>query len=317
MIQFVTLNYIREMNNFKKIVYHPAKGDHFMKTAIMTDTNSGISKSEGEKLGIFVIPMPVIIEDIIYYEGVNLSQEYFYQCLTEGKNISTSQPSPGDVMNMWNQILDSGYDELIYIPMSSGLSNSCETAISLADEYNGKVQVANNHRISVTMRESIMEAKSYADNGMNAFQIKEKLEENAYNCSIYIAVDTLEFLKKGGRVTAAGAALGTVLNIKPILTIQGEKLDAFAKVRGMKKCHMKIIDAIQNDLNTRFKDIPTERIRLGAAGAGLAPEEIEIWKQELSEAFPQLELCYDHLSLCVGAHTGPGAIGTAISILAE
>lgn len=288
-----------------------------MKTAIMTDTNSGISKTEGEQLGIFVIPMPVIIEDRTYYEGIDLTQEFFYDCLMGGKNISTSQPSPGDVMNMWKQILSSGYDEVVYIPMSSGLSNSCETATFLAKDFDDKVQVADNHRISVPMRESIMEAKKYAEAGDDAAQIKKKLEENSFNSSIYIAVDTLEFLKKGGRITAAGAALGTVLNIKPILTIQGEKLDAFAKIRGMKKCRTKMIEAIRNDLNTRFQNIPLSRLRLGAAGAGLTAEEIDTWKQELAEAFPGLELCYNHLSLCIGAHTGPGALGTAITVIAE
>lgn len=288
-----------------------------MKTAIMTDTNSGISKAEGEQLGIFVIPMPVIIEDHTYYEGMDLTQEFFYDCLTGGKNISTSQPSPGDVLNMWNQILSSGYDELVYIPMSSGLSNSCETAVFLAKDFGGKVQVADNHRISVPMRESVMEAKKYAQAGDSAAQIKKKLEENGHNSSIYIAVDTLEFLKKGGRVTAAGAALGTVLNIKPILTIQGEKLDAFAKIRTMKKCRAKMIEAIRNDLNTRFQNIPLNRLKLGAAGAGLSEEEIHTWTGELSEAFPELELCYNHLSLCIGAHTGPGALGTAITVIAE
>lgn len=288
-----------------------------MKTAIMTDTNSGISKTEGESMGIYVIPMPIIIEGQIYYEGIDLTQEYFYECLTGGKNISTSQPSPGDVMNMWDNILSAGYDEIIYIPMSSALSNSCETAISLAREYHGKVEVADNHRISVPLRESIMEAKEFAAAGANAKEIKAKLEENAYNCSIYIAVDTLEFLKKGGRVTAAGAALGTVLNIKPILTIQGEKLDAFAKVRGMKKCRIKMIDALRNDLNTRFKDIPTDRIKLEAAGSGLSPEEVENWKQELTNAFPEMDFCYNPLSLSIGTHTGPGALATGISIVAK
>lgn len=288
-----------------------------MRTAIMTDTNSGISKAEGDALGIFVIPMPVIIDEQIYFEGINLNQEFFYDCLTGGRNISTSQPSPGDVMDMWDHILCSGYDQLVYIPMSSGLSNSCQTAISLAKNYKGKVEVADNHRISVTMRVSVMEAKDFADKGASAKEIKEKLEANAYNSGIYIAVDTLEFLKKGGRITAAGAALGTILNIKPVLTIQGEKLDAFAKVRGMKKCRTKMIEALQNDLNTQFHDIPAEYIKLGAAGAGLTREEAESWKNDLTEAFPGMEICYNHLSLSIGCHTGPGALGTGFSIIAK
>ena len=195
-----------------------------MKTAVMTDTNSGIMKAEADSMGIFLIPMPVIIDDETHYEGIDLTEDSFYGSLTGGQNVSTSQPSPGDLMDFWDDILEQGYDEIIHIPMSSGLSASCSTAISLSDDYDGKVQVADNHRISVTQRESVMHAKKLAEAGKSAKEIKEVLEAEAYNSSIYIAVDTLEFLKKGGRVTAAGAALGSVLNIKPILTIQGGKL---------------------------------------------------------------------------------------------
>ena len=195
-----------------------------MKTAVMTDTNSGIMKAEADSMGIFLIPMPVIIDDETHYEGIDLTEDSFYGSLIGGQNVSTSQPSPGDLMDLWDDILEQGYDEIIHIPMSSGLSASCSTAISLSDDYDGKVQVADNHRISVTQRESVMHAKKLAEAGKSAKEIKEVLEAEAYNSSIYIAVDTLEFLKKGGRVTAAGAALGSVLNIKPILTIQGGKL---------------------------------------------------------------------------------------------
>ena len=195
--------------------------------------------------------MPVIIDGETHYEGLDLTHDSFFAALTGNQNVSTSQPSPGDVMDMWDEILNSGYDEIIYIPMSSGLSASCEAAMGLALDYDGKVQVANNHRISVTMRISVMEAKHYADLGASAAKIKELLETNAFNSSIYIAVDTLEFLKRGGRVTAAGAALGSVLNIKPVLTIQGERLDAFAKVRGMKKAKLRMIEALKNDFETR------------------------------------------------------------------
>ena len=202
-----------------------------MKTAVMTDTNSGIMKAEADSMGIFLIPMPVIINDETHYEGIDLTETSFYESLTGGKNVSTSQPSPGDLMDLWDDIFEQGYDEIIHIPMSSGLSASCSSAISLSADYEGKVQVADNHRISVTQRESVMHAKKLAEAGKSAKEIKEILEAEAYNSSIYIAVDTLEFLKKGGRVTAAGAALGSVLNIKPILTIQGGKLDAFANPR--------------------------------------------------------------------------------------
>ena len=217
-----------------------------MKTAVMTDTNSGIMKAEADSMGIFLIPMPVIIDDETHYEGIDLTEDSFYGSLTGRQNVSTSQPSPGDLMDLWDDILEQGYDEIIHIPMSSGLSASCSTAISLSDDYDGKVQVADNHRISVTQRESVMHAKKLAEAGKSAKEIKEVLEAEAYNSSIYIAVDTLEFLKKGGRVTAAGAALGSVLNIKPILTIQGGKLDAFAKTRGMKKCKQKMVEALKN-----------------------------------------------------------------------
>lgn len=288
-----------------------------MKTAVMTDSNSGISQQEADALGLFMMPMPVIIDGKTHYEGIDLTHDSFFSALTGGRDVTTSQPSPGDLMDRWDKILSSGYDELIYIPMSSGLSNSCSTAISLSAEYNGKVQVADNHRISVTMRASIEEAISYASNGISAAEIKRSLEENAYNSSIYIAVDTLEFLKKGGRVTPAGAALGAVLNIKPILTIQGERLDAFAKVRGMKKAKQKIVEALQNDFNTRFKDIPTERLRLGAAGSGLTPAEREDWRATLANAFPQFDVYYDPLSFSICCHVGPQSYGVGISVIAE
>ena len=244
-----------------------------MKTAVMTDSNSGISRREAEKLGIFSLPMPVIINGETCYEGVDLTQEMFYESLKGGKDVSTSQPSPGEVMGMWDEILAGGYDEIVHIPMSSGLSNSCEAAISLAAEYDGKVQVVDNHRISVTLRESVLEARELAESGLSAREIKKELEERAYDSIIYIAVDTLEFLKKGGRVTPAAAALGAVLNIKPVLTIQGERLDAFAKVRGMKKGKHRMLEALKNDLATRFQGVDMSRVVIGGAGAGLSAEE--------------------------------------------
>lgn len=285
-----------------------------MKTAIMTDSNSGISKSEARKLGVYSLPMPVIIDGETHYEGVDLTQEMFYGSLTGGRDVSTSQPSPGELMAMWDELLEDGYDEIVHIPMSGGLSNSCESAIGLAADYDGKVQVVNNHRISVTLRESVMEAKELADRGIKAAEIKRELEERAYEASIYIAVDTLEFLKKGGRVTPAAAALGAALNIKPVLTIQGDRLDAFAKVRGMKKGKHKMIEALKNDLETRFKDVDMGRVVIGGAGAGLSREEEKEWIDTLREEFPRATVYYNPLSFSVGAHTGPGAVGTAISI---
>lgn len=217
-------------------------------------------------------------------------------------------------MGMWDEILAKGYDEIVHIPMSSGLSNSCESAISLASDYDGKVEVVDNHRISVTLKESVLEAKGLSDRGMSAKEIKKELEARAYEASIYIAVDTLEFLKKGGRVTPAAAALGAVLNIKPVLTIQGERLDAFAKVRGMKKCKHKMLEALKNDLATRFKDVDMSQIVIGGAGAGLNADEEKEWTDTLKETFPKAIVYYNPLSFSIGSHTGPGAVGTAISI---
>ena len=251
----------------------------------MTDSNSGITPEEGKKIGIYSLPMPVIIEGDVFYEGKNITQEEYYGAMTSGKNVTTSQPSPGDVMDMWDGILKEGYEQVVYIPMSSALSASCHAAIQLSEEYDGKVQVVDDHRISVTMRESVLEAKWMANQGMTAEEIKKKLEENAYNSSIYIAVDTLEYLKKGGRVTAAGAAIGAVLNIKPVLTIQGEKLDAFTKVRGMKKAELKMLEAIEEDLNTRFADVDRKQLRLGAAGTFQKQEDADQWYKMVKDTF--------------------------------
>ena len=285
-----------------------------MKTAIMTDSNSGITKSEAKELGIFSLPMPVIIDGEICYEGIDLTQERFYSSLTGGKDVTTSQPSPGEVIGMWDAIFEEGYDEIVHIPMSSGLSNSYESAAGLAADYDGKVQVADNHRISVTLRESVLEAKELADQGLSAKEIREELEIRAYESCIYITVDTLEFLKKGGRITPAAAALGAVLNIKPVLTIQGERLDAFAKVRGMKKGKHKMLEAVRHDLDTRFQNTEMSRIVIGAAGSGLDENEEREWTDMLKEAFPEATVYYNPLSFSIGSHTGPGALGTAISI---
>ncbi len=285
-----------------------------MKTAVMTDSNSGITQNEARELGIFSLPMPVIIDGETCYEGIDLTQEMFYASLTGGKEVTTSQPSPGEVIGMWDKILKEGYDEIVHIPMSSGLSNSYESAAGLAADYNGRIQVADNHRISVTLRESVLEAKELADRGLSAGEIKEELERRAYESSIYITVDTLEFLKKGGRITPTAAALGAVLNIKPVLTIQGERLDAFAKVRGMKKGKHKMLEAVRHDLDTRFQDTEMSRIVIGAAGSGLDENEEREWTDMLKEAFPEATVYYNPLSFSIGSHTGPGALGTAISI---
>lgn len=285
-----------------------------MRTAIVTDTNSGITKEIAKDWGIYVIHMPIIINDETFYEGDTISEEDFFAALSSDKQISTSQPSPGDVMDLWDQLLDNGYDEVVYIPMSSGLSNSCAAATGYAQDYEGKVQVVDNHRISVTMYESVLQARDMANEGASAKEIKEFLEEDAYNSSIYLAVNTLEYLKKGGRVTPAAALLGAVLSIKPILTIQGEKLDSYAKSRGsMKKAQEKMIKAIQSDIEKRFSDKDPSKIHIGAAGAGLTKEEQEEWVALLKKRFPDYSIFYSPLSASVSVHTGPGAVGIGIS----
>ena len=284
-----------------------------MKTAIMTDTNSGITKSTAEKLGIYVIHMPVIIDETTFYENDTITEEEFFRALSSGKHITTSQPSPGDVMDLWDQILADGYDELVYIPMSSGLSNSCASATGYSRDYDGKVEVIDNHRISVTMYESVLHAREMSLNGASAKEIKKALESDAYHSSIYITVNTLEYLKKGGRITPAAALVGTVLSIKPILTIQGEKLDSYSKVRGsMKKAEEKMILAIQSDLQNRFADQDLSKLHIGAAGAGLTTAQQEEWLALLHDHFPEADVFYNPLSASISVHTGPGAVGIGI-----
>ncbi len=282
-----------------------------MKTAIMTDTNCGIMEQEAQEYGICSIPMPVIIDDETYYEGTDIDSDAFFAALYSNHAVSTSQPSPADLMGRWNQLLRSGYDEIVYIPMSSGLSHSCETAATLALDFDGKVFVADNHRISIMQWVSALQAKKLADAGQTGAQIREYLEQTAYDNSIYIAVDTLEFLKRGGRVTPMAAAVGTLLSIKPVLTIQGDKLDAFTKVRGLKKSLPVMADALKRDIETRFGG-DENQVVVAMAGAGLTDTEIETYKTMLQSAFPQQDIKYYPLPLSICVHTGRGAIGTGI-----
>jgi len=221
------------------------------KIAIVTDSNSGITQLEAEKIGIFVIPMPFYIDGEFYLEGVNLTPEAFYEKLTQEAEISTSCPSPGDVIDLWEKLLET-YEQVIYIPMSSSLSSSCQTAIMMAQDYEGKVFVVDNQRISVSLKQSVLEAAKMAKEGMDASAICETLEKEKLEASIYITLESLKYLKKGGRITPAAAAVGTVLNIKPVLQIQGEKLDAYAKARGKKQAHKMMVKALQDDLENRF-----------------------------------------------------------------
>ena len=280
--------------------------------AIVTDSNSGLTQEQGAALGISVLPMPFYINGELFYEGITLSQEEFYQRLSEDADISTSQPSPADVTALWDKLLEE-YKEVVHIPMSSGLSSSCGTAIMLAEDYNGKVQVVNNQRISVTQRQSVLDAKELAEKGKSALEIKEILEACKMESSIYITLETLKYLKKGGRITPAAAALGTLLNLKPVLQIQGEKLDAFAKARGKNQAKKVMIEAMKRDLEVRFADVEKPKgMHLAAAYAG-NKEEAEQWQAELSEAFPGYDIHMDPLSLSVSCHIGPGALAVTCS----
>lgn len=282
-----------------------------MRTAIVTDSNSGIFEAEGRDLGVFVIPMPVIIEGKEYLEGVNLFHEEFYQYLMDNRELSTSQPTPGSVLAAWDRALSEGFDELVYIPMSSGLSSSCQTALILAEDYDGKVQVVDNHRISITQRNSVLDALYLAQNGLSATEIKARLEQAAYDSLVYVGVETLDFLKRGGRVTAAGAAIGTVLNIKPLLIIKGEKLDAYAKVRGTKHCQKREIEAMVDYANQLRQEGCA--FRVGVAGSFLRKEEDQEWFEMVKESFPGEEVFYNRLTFSVSCHVGPGAFGMGIS----
>lgn len=275
--------------------------------AIMTDTNSGITSAQAAKLGVFLLPMPVLIDGQVYYEAQTITQKEFYDRMKAGADISTTQPSPEDLTNIWTNLLKE-YDEVVHIPMSSGLSGSMETASAFARDFGGRVHVVDNHRISVTMRQSVLEAKKMADEGGTGNEIKEYLEKDGLESSIYLAVNTLEYLKKGGRVTAAGAAIGTVLNIKPVLQIQGGKLDAYKKARGMKAAIKAIIDALTNDETVRFKG---QKLLIRAAYSG--DESVgEMWQAELQNAFPQYEIGKDALPLSIACHTGADALGVGI-----
>lgn len=283
-----------------------------MRIAVITDSNSGMSSEEAERLGVFVVPMPVVVDGETFYEGKNLTQEDFFKSLAEGKDITTSQPSPGDILNLWDSVFKKGYDEIVYIPMSSGLSNSYASAAMLAADYEGRVQVVDNHRISIPQRSSVEDALSLAEKGKSGAEIKKILEVAAYDASIYIAVDTLEYLKKGGRITPATAAIGSVLHIKPILSIQGDKLDACTKARGMKRCRVKLIEALKYDLIHRFSDGDMSKVRIGTAGTVLNPEQAEEWRREVSAAFPGYEVVYEDLGLSIATHTGPEAVAAGV-----
>ena len=281
--------------------------------AIVTDSNSGISQAEGKELGIYVIPMPFLVDGKLYFEDVDMNKEQFYHFLENDADLSTSQPSPGDVMDLWDKLLKE-YDEIVHIPMSSGLSASCSTAMGLARDYDGKVQVVDNQRISVTMQQSVMDAKHLVAAGKSAAQIKEILEKEALESSIYLMVDTLKYMKKGVLITPAAEILVSAFKLKPILQIQGDKLDAYKKVRGVKAAKKNMLEAMKKDVEGRFSDYVTKgQLKLHVAYT-TDEETARQWKEEVQSVFPNIAISrMDPLSFSVTCHTGPGVLAIAAS----
>ncbi len=280
------------------------------KIAIVTDSNSGITQAQALELGISVIPMPFMIDGETYYEEITLSRKEFYERLAANADISTSQPSPESVLALWDTLLKE-HDEIVHIPMSSGLSGSCQTALMLAQDYDGKVHVVNNQRISVTQRQSALDALALAKEGKSGSEIKELLEADKFNSSIYIMIDTLYYLKRGGRITPAAAALGTLLKLKPVLQIQGEKLDAFAKARTVNQAKSIMMTAIKNDIEKRFGGISEDNPIYLQIAHTENEEAANVLKGELAAQFPGYPIYIDHLSLSVSCHIGPGALAIA------
>ena len=282
-----------------------------MKIAAATDSNSGITQDQAKQLGVHVLPMPFIIDGQMYYEGVDLTHEEFFRRMEEGADITTSQPSPGEVTDFWDKLLEE-YDAVVYIPMSSGLSGSCQTAMLLAEDYEGKVYVVNNQRISVTQMQSVLDARDLIKKGYAAAQIRNILEETKFDSSIYVTVTTLKYLKKGGRITPAAAMLGTLLQIKPVLTIQGEKLDAFSKARTLKQGKTIMMTALKKDLETRFHDPEARHTWLEIAYT-CSDEMAQEFKETVAEIYPDANICIATLSLSIACHIGPGCLAVACS----
>ncbi|MGN1060153.1 MAG: DegV family protein [Candidatus Coproplasma sp.] len=286
-----------------------------MKTAIVTDSNSGITQNEAKELGVFVVPMPFLIDGEQYFEDISLTQQEFYEKLKSDAQVSTSQPSAYDVGELWTKVLKD-YDKIVHIPMSSGLSQTCATLANLAEtEFAGKVYVIDNQRISVSQRQSVMDAVAMVKDGKSAEEIRDYLMDTKMQSSIYIMVDTLKYLKKGGRLTPAVAAIGTLLKIKPVLTIQGFKLDQFAKVRKLADAKKTMINALIKDFDERFADLR----KAGKMTISVAHtenfEEAKIFAEELKAVFPDVELTFiDPLSLSVSCHIGPGALACTATI---
>ena len=284
-----------------------------MKTAVVTDSNSGIFGEEAREMGIHVVPMPVIIDEHTFYENEDITHAEFFEAQLADRKVTSSQPSPGAVMDLWELVLDTA-DELIYIPMSSGLSGSYQSAAMLADDFDGRVEVADDHRVSVSQRQSVMRACRLAAEGMSASQIKEKLEEEAYKSCIYLTVESLEYFKRSGRITPAAAMLGGLLNIKPVLVTRGEKFDTFQKIRGLEKARAAVLEAVKAEREKNFAEYSDEQLMIGCAGSFLDPADAEAWQKAVQEVFPGIGIFYNDLSLSVCCHTGPNAAGVGIML---
>jgi len=285
------------------------------KVAIVTDSNSGITQQQAKEMGIYVLPMPFVINGEEYFEDINLTQEQFYELLEADADVSTSQPAVGDVIDLWEKILnEDGYEAVVHIPMSSGLSGSYNTAKMLSEDYDGKVEVVDNQRISVTQRESVLEAMAMAETGKTALEIREFLEDTKMDSIIYIMVNTLKYLKKGGRITPAGAALGTILGIKPVLKIFGEKLDAFAKARSLKQSKRIMLEAVADFMEKNYKeqyDNKQYKLFIAYTRDNVPAEE---FLKEVEETYPDIPVYVDNLSLSVSCHIGPGALALALTV---
>ncbi|MGI6635569.1 MAG: DegV family protein [Christensenellales bacterium] len=286
-----------------------------MKIAIMTDTNSGISVQEGADHGIHVLSMPVIVDGIDYTEGVDITHEQLYAAMESGKAAYTSQPAPGNVTDMWDAILSQGAEEIVYIPMSSGLSSTFATASTLAQEYEGRVFVVDNRRISIIQRSSVLDALYLSRRGMRAADIKAQLEKSAFDASAYICVDTLKYLKRGSRITAAGASLSTAMNLHPVLNLRGGKLDAECVVRGQNRMQKTLIKLMETDIKNRFQFIPAQDISLCTAGTLTSSQDAQAWNARVQKAFPEHEVTYHELSCSIACHVGPGAIAIGMSLV--
>jgi len=280
---------------------------------IMTDSNAGMTQEEGEKCGVEILPMSFIINGKIYYEGKDISYEAFWNKLNGGAQVSTSQPAPGEVTERWEKLLKR-HDEVVYIPMSGALSKSCETAQILAEDYGGRVQVVDSRRASVPQKMMVLDAVALAKEGKSAAEIKELLTASAMDCAIYIAVDTLKYLKRGGRITGTAAALGTVLNIKPVLLLKGQKLDAYEKARGMKAARRIMLQAIRKELEGQFKQYAEQdEVCLQMAHTCMDEAMIKEWEEKIREEFPGLKLYAAPLPLCTACHIGPNGLGIGIT----